>query len=224
MTIVAGLDEAGRGAVIGPLVIAGVSFLEEDLHKLENLEVKDSKELNHKRRVILARKIEDIAKDILVIKVGACKIDTYRKNGINLNKLEGMKFADAINYLGAEKAYIDCPEPNPEKLKQFLNTMISNNTELIAEHKADIKYKIVSAASIIAKVEREDELDELKKEFGDFGPGYPNNDITVQWLKNWRKNNKNYPDIVRKSWNTISDLEADRSQSKISSFLGFFKR
>ena len=218
--IVVGIDEAGRGAVIGPMVIAGVSFLEEDLHKLDNLGVKDSKQLAHKKSISLSKKIEELAKDILVIKVGACKIDSFRRDGVNLNRLEAIKFADIINFLSGQKIYIDSPEPNPEKLRLFLNTMVSTNPEMIIEHKADVNYKIVSAASIIAKVERENDIEELKKEYGDFGPGYPSNEITMNWLREWKAKNKSYPEIVRKSWETVRELEGKRVQTKILSFFG----
>ncbi len=200
-------------------MIAGVSVKESDIKKLEEMKVRDSKELSQKKRVELAGKIEDIAENVLVIKVGACKIDNSRKQGINLNKLEAMRFADIINYLGGKTAYIDCPDTNLKSMKAFIGNMVHNGTELVVEHKADSKYKVVSAASIIAKVEREKDIEELKKEYGDFGPGYPSNEITMKWLRDWKEKNKEFPEIVRKSWDTVKQLEGKRIQSKIMSFL-----
>ena len=221
--IVVGIDEAGRGAVIGPLVIAGVSIEESKVHLLEKMGAKDSKELSQKKRVELAKKIEEIAKDVLVIKLGACKIDNYQAQGINLNKMEAMKFADIINFLNGQVAYIDSPDVNLKKIKAFIEHMVKNGTELVVEHKADSTYKIVSAASIIAKVEREKEVADIKKEFGDIGPGYPSNEITMNWLREWRKTHKEFPYIVRKSWDTIKQLEGSRIQGKLSNFFGLKK-
>ena len=91
--VIAGIDEAGRGAVIGPLVIAGVSIEEGKEEEFRRLKARDSKKISPNVRKRLSKEIEKIAKDVVIIKVGACKIDTYRKEGINLNKLEIMKFA-----------------------------------------------------------------------------------------------------------------------------------
>lgn len=217
--LIAGIDEAGRGCIIGPLVIVGVSIDSGKEKELRKIKVRDSKELSQRQREILAKKIEKIAKDILVIKVGPCKIDTYRKEGVNLNKIEAIKFADVINYLNPNKVYIDGPDINLEKFKKILEKMIKNQTELVIEHYADKKYPIVSAASIIAKVNREEEIEKLKREYGDFGPGYTSNEKTINWLKEWLKTHKNLPEhVVRRSWITAEILEGERKQSKLTLF------
>ena len=137
--------------------------------------------------------------------------------------MEAMKFADIINFLNGQVAYIDSPDVNLKKIKAFIEHMVKNGTELVVEHKADSTYKIVSAASIIAKVEREKEVADIKKEFGDIGPGYPSNEITMNWLREWRKTHKEFPYIVRKSWDTIKQLEGSRIQGKLSNFFGLKK-
>ena len=197
--LVVGIDEAGRGAVIGPLVIAGASVLEEDIEKLKAIKVKDSKELSARQREALEEKIEGIVKDIFVVKVAACKIDSYRAEGIDLNRLEAIKFAEIIDYLQGDVAYVDSPDINTERLRLLLKKISKHNTEIVAEHFADKTYPVVSAASIIAKLERDREIEKIKKEYGDVGPGYPANEITMGWLRSWMKTHDSFPPIVRQS-------------------------
>lgn len=218
--LIGGVDEAGRGAVIGPLVIAGVAIEEDKEHLLLKNGVRDSKLLTHKKRQKLAEFIEKVARDVIVINVEPCKIDTYMKQGVNLNRIETMKFADALSYLSPEKAYVDSPDVNPERLKKILGKMIRMEMELVVEHKADNKYPACSAASIIAKVAREDAIEELKKKYGDFGPGYPSNEKTMEWLRNWMDKNKKFPDIVRKGWATSEIVQRESIQRRLGSWFG----
>ena len=218
--ILIGIDEAGRGAVIGPLVIAGVAIFEEDVEKLKAIKVKDSKMLSPRQRESLEKKIEEIAKEIFIVKVAACRIDTYRAEGINLNRLEAIKFAEIMDFLKGDVAYVDSPDVDTERLKNLLKKLTKHNMEIVAENFADKKYPVVSAASIMAKVERDREIANLKKEYGDIGPGYPANEITMGWLRNWMKTHEDFPPIVRKSWETIKDLQKDSQQSRLT---GWFK-
>lgn len=217
--VIAGIDEAGRGAVIGPLVIVGLTIHPEDEKKLKDLGVRDSKELTPKRREALAEKIEGIAKDIIVLKVEACKIDTYRKEGVNLNKLEALKFGEILNFLEPDRAYIDAIETVPEKLRLFISKMLKKETELIVEHRADSTYLVVGAASIIAKVSRDQAVRDLEKKYGKIGSGYPSDPFTVKWLRDWMESKKEFPDCVRRTWMTIESLEKEKSQSRLGKWL-----
>lgn len=221
--IIAGTDEAGRGAVIGPMIVAGVSIPKEKEHLLKKFGVKDSKELTPRKREKLVEKIEKIAKDIIVIEVGPCKIDNYRKSGIGLNKLEVIKFAEIINFLEPHIAYIDCPDTNKQRIENLLRKMVRNETDLVVEHFADKKYPSVSAASIIAKVERDKRIKKLEKEYGKIGSGYPSDPITQEWLKNWIRENKKFPECVRKTWITANNIERGKFQKKLTSFFSFLK-
>lgn len=218
--VFAGIDEAGRGSVIGPLVIAGVSLDKKDEAKLKKLGLKDSKLLGPLQREAFAKKIEELAKDIVVVKLSACRIDNLRGVGRNLNRIEADKFGDILNMLGPDTAFIDCPDVNTGRMALHLKKL-AGERDLVVEHKADSRYPIVSAASIIAKVERDREVRELHKEWGDFGPGYPSHDKTISWLKDWIGKNKEYPDIVRKSWLTAQGIKNEKNQRRV---FGFFRR
>ena len=223
MKVIAGLDEAGKGAVLGSLIIAGVSIREEDEKKLKVIGVRDSKELSQSRRVKLAKEIEAIAKDIVIMNIGPCRIDDYKKEGINLNKLEAMKMASIIDMLDPDKAVVDSPEANTEKFKNTLKKLIEKDLEIVSENKADQNYPIVSAASIIAKVEREKEMDKLKKKFGVKGSGYPADERTIKWMKEYLEEHGSFPKkgLVRYSWDTTKRMLGEKKQKGI---LGFFKK
>lgn len=218
--ILAGIDEAGRGAVIGPLVVAGVSIEQGREEEFRAMGAKDSKLLSPKRRVFLSKKIQEIAKDIVVLSISACKIDDYRNKGVNLNKIEAMRFADIINMLEPGIAYLDAPDVNIERLNLFIKKMLKQEVRLVSEHKADSTYPIVSAASIMAKVERDNAVEELKKKYGDIGPGYSSNPITRQWMKDWLEKHGDFPECVRKTWSTTSDIQGEMEQNKLDRFLG----
>jgi len=218
-TIIAGTDEAGRGSVIGPLVMVGVSIEADKEHLLRKMGCRDSKLLSPGKRERLYEAIEKSAKDIMVLKIAPCKIDRYRKTGVNLNKLEAMKFAEIINYLDPCRAYVDAPDVNLQKLTIFMTKMVRDGVKLIVEHKADMNYPAVAAASIIAKVERDREIAKLAEEFGEMGSGYPSDPRTTAWLNGWLENNKKFPDFVRNTWDTAIVMKAENEQSKLSEWL-----
>ncbi len=220
--IISGIDEAGRGCILGPMVIAGVAIPHEHEEKLRKLGVKDSKQLSPAKREELAKKIEELA-NIVVLEVAACKIDNYRKQGISLNRLEAIKFAEILNLQKPHRAFIDGPDTNLPKLHGFLKKMAPDGIELVVEHFADSKYPVVSAASIIAKVERDKKIGQLRKEYGDIGSGYTSDPVTVKWLEEWMKTHKELPECARKSWITAENLIEKKEQSLISSFLGKLK-
>jgi ribonuclease HII len=220
--IISGIDEAGRGCILGPMVIAGISIPHGHEEKLRKLGVKDSKQLTPGKREELAKKIEELA-NIVVLEVAACKIDNYRKQGISLNRLEAIKFAEILNLLKPHKAFIDAPDKNLVKLEAHLRKMLMNPTELIVEHFADSKYPTVSAASIIAKVERDRKIEQLRKEYGDIGSGYTSDPVTQKWLEEWMRTHKELPDCARKSWITAENLLEKKEQSMLSSFIGKIK-
>lgn len=223
--VICGVDEAGRGAVIGPLVIAGVSVMEKDVPKLRRIGVRDSKELTPAQRERLASKIEEIARDIVIMKVGPCKIDSYSRQGVNLNRVEAMKMCSIIDCLNAERAYVDGPDVNLDKFSRVMRKMLKFESELIVEHRADSRYPVVSAASIMAKVERDGEMEELRKRYGVYGTGYPSDERTIAWMKEYIIKNKRFPEegLVRHTWMTTRDMMGDHQQSKLGIFFGKIK-
>ena len=210
MPYILGIDEAGRGCVIGPLIVAGVLLDERREFLLKKIGVKDSKKLSHGKRVRLAKRIKKIAKDVVTVVIDVEEINEEMKTK-KLNQIEAERIARIINTLSSiykiDKIYIDSLEKNcrkfTEKLKAFLSEK-AKGIEIIAENRADEKYPAVSAASILAKVKREEIIGRLKKEYGDFGSGYSSDEKTIKFLK--EKGSK-VKEILRNEWYTLERLK-----------------
>jgi ribonuclease HII len=210
--LVAGVDDAGRGCAIGPLVIAGVLMNENDLSKLAELGVKDSKLLSPHRREVLAPEIKRVAKDYNIVKLSPRQIDDVVLNGRKLrrlNWLEAQTMAKVIEALKPDKAYVDASDVLEERFGRDILDFLSFRIPIVSEHKADRTYPIVSAASIIAKVERDREVAELAKAHGDFGSGYPSDPRTMDFLRRCLKKMEDYPDLVRRSWKPVKRVKSD---------------
>jgi ribonuclease HII len=217
MTLILGIDEAGKGPVLASLFIAGYLVDEKNLGKLEKLGVKDSKLLSQEERINISKDIKKIAEDYKIIQILAKEIDNAIDNdsNLNLNWLEANKTAELINTLKLDKAIVDCPSVNLDAYRKYLLKILDNkNIELIVEHKAE-KFMPVAAASILAKVEREKEMDTIKEKYGDTGSGYLSDPKTQLFLKeNWNK----HPEIFRKSWRSWKKFQIESENKKLSDF------
>ena len=216
MVVVCGIDEVGRGAVIGPLVMAGVLIEEEKIPKLLEIGVKDSKLLTPKQREKLFPQIKKIIKDSKIIQIPPKEIDeALESDSLNLNWLEAHKSAEIINALKPNKAIIDSPSNNVRAYKNYLVKLLKNKKiEISVEHKAE-KHPPVAAASILAKVIRDNEIEKIKKKYGNCGPGYSSNLITQEFIK---ENFKKYPEIFRKTWITYKRLKVVDENTKLTDF------
>ena len=218
MAIILGIDEAGRGPVIGPLVIAGVSIDEKGLDRLKKVGVKDSKLLSPNQREGMFDKIINTARKYKVIIIPPKEIDsTLKSKSLNLNWLEAIKSAEIIDFLKPKKAIVDCPSNNITAYKNFLRKHLKNKkTELVLEHKADLKYIIVSAASIVAKVTRDREIKKIQKRIKEpIGSGYPSDPITINFLE---KNYNKYQEIFRKEWASWKNINKKKKQKSLKDF------
>ena len=227
MGLVCGIDEAGRGPLIGPIVLAGVLIEEEKAVELKKLGVKDSKLLTPSRRKALFGKIIAAAADYKIVIIPPEEIDEAVLGGkggeLNLNWLEADHSAAIISLLkpSPDKAIIDSPSNNCEAYKKHLQQLLRKigfvkEIELIVEHKADVNWPVVSAASILAKVTRDEQIEKIK-EFvvEDFGSGYLTDQKTVEFFEKYFNV---YPDIFRKSWATYKDKLTSKQQRKLEDF------
>ncbi len=217
--LIGGIDEAGRGPVIGPMVMVLAVADEEGIEQLRRLGVRDSKKLSPERREDLYDKIMGVLADCVVKVIAPAEIDEFVKRH-SLNELEAMRAADLI--LEAEKkpevVYVDAPDPDPDKYRSRIEKYIKDPPHIVSEHKADAKYPIVSAASIIAKVERDRAVRKIEEEWGEFGTGYPHDERTIRQLEEILKKHGKYPDFVRKSWSTARRLLEKRMQKTLFDF------
>lgn len=218
MVLLCGVEEAGRGPVIGPLVMCGVLIDAKDEAKLRSIGAKDSKLLTPKTREILFDQIKGMVKDYKIIIIPPADVDkVLLSKDSNLNWLEADVSAEIINALKPDKAVLDCPSPNIPAYKAYVKKKLDNKkVVIIAEHKADVNYPVVSAASILAKVTRDREIEKLKKKIGiDFGSGYPADERTKEFLKKYYKD---FPDIFRKTWSSYKRVAGVKNQKKLGEF------
>jgi ribonuclease HII len=214
---VCGVDDAGRGAVIGPLVIAGVVIDVEEVSRLKSLGVKDSKLLSPTSRLKLAPEIKRIVENHHVVQLSPVEIDQVVETGKKLNRLnrlEARAMAKVITALRPDVAYVDASDVLPERFGQHVTEEVPFNVKVISEHKADKTYPVVSAASIVAKVERDNAIEELKKKHGDLGSGYASDPKTIRFLEGWIRDYGSFPNFVRKSWKPAKKLAAIYSSSQ----------
>ena len=208
-----GIDEAGRGPVMGPLVVASVCV--EDDAWLIDLGVRDSKKLTPKARERMYSEIVAIAEYSVEI-ITAEDIDLRRAKE-SLNEIEADMFVrSAAGMKNLKRIYADCPDVNESAFSKELSVKLGGRT-VIAEHKADDRYPVVSAASIIAKVTRDRMINEISKEFGrDIGSGYPSDPTTMEFIERWIKENGCAPPHTRCSWEPVRKLLSLSSNTRIT--------
>jgi ribonuclease HII len=201
--LVCGVDEAGRGSMIGPLVVAGISIEKSKIDELTNLGVKDSKKLTPSARAYLYKKILNLVDDYAISKVSPKAIDAYVLKH-QLNCLEALHMARVIKKLGPSVSYVDSCDVNPARFGREI-TRISKTGKIKSYHHADSKFVVVSAASIVAKVTRDRAIKRINKIYST-GSGYPSDDKTVQFVRNWFLTHRQMPVFVRKSWAPVRVL------------------
>jgi ribonuclease HII len=217
MTLILGIDDAGRGPVLGPMILAGVLIDSKDEQKIKSWGTKDSKLLLPKKRKKISKQIKKQFKYHTQISTPK-EIDKHK----NLNILEAEKAAKIINTLTKNinqkiQVIIDCPSINIRSWTNEVQKLINNPKpiSLSCEHKADLHHPIVSAASIIAKEKREDEIKKLKHSLKkDFGSGYPADPKTKKFIQE-NFNNPKYKHIIRFSWKTIKKLIENKNQETL---------
>lgn len=203
---ICGVDDAGRGSMLGPLVISGISIEKKNLKKLSSLGVKDSKKLSPKNREILYKKIVELVDDYYIAKISPRSIDSSVKRH-GLNELEAKYMAKVVSKLDSDTSYVDSCDVNPVRFGKEISRL-SNNHKIKSYHHADSRFVIVSAASILAKVTRDRAIEKLRKNY-DLGSGYPSDSKTVKFVTSYYKNNKSLPTFVRKSWKPVQKIIND---------------
>ena len=216
-----GIDDAGRGPVIGPMALAGCLIDEKLEEEFRKLGIKDSKQIIPKRREELAKIIKEKAETFEITLTFPQEITDKNKNGVNLNTIEAQKSAEIINKInkgqGKIKVYIDCPSPNIPAWQKTVESYVNNleNLEIHCEHKADVNHVCASAASILAKTSRDREVEKIRKLVCvDFGSGYPSDPLTCKFLKEYAEKFKD-EGIFRETWSTWKTACKTREQKKL---------
>ena len=193
-----GVDEAGRGSVLGPLVLGGFAIEDGDLEALVRTGVTDSKRLTPRRRERLVPELERLGQG----RVQVLEATVVDRTNINLLEMETM--ALLLRELRPDRAYIDAPT-HPAAIPRFvreLRALLDHQPELVVEPKADLNYPVVGAASVLAKVRRDREVAAL----GPVGSGYPSDPVTRDWIRGFLERGEPLPACVRTRWGTVADL------------------
>jgi len=208
--MIGGIDEAGRGPVLGPMVIAGYFLDEKHFSKISEIAKRDSKGYTPRERERIFHTLLNYGgSKVVVITLHPSIIDNWVSYLGGLNQMEAYYCYKIITTIKPRKVYIDSCDTHPQR---FLNRIMRYltkekiNLEINVDINADIKYPIVSAASIIAKVIRDSYILKLKEEFGELGSGYPSDPTTKKFLSTWIEKYNIPPPFSRKTWKTISKV------------------
>ncbi|KAF6243901.1 ribonuclease HII [Nitrosopumilus sp. b1] len=200
---VCGVDDAGRGSLLGPLVIAGVSLQRSKIRKLSAMGIRDSKKLSPAERERLYKKIIEFADDYYVARINPKTIDkSVQKH--DLNNLEAKYMAKVITKLQPGISYVDSCDVNPKRFGKEISKL-SNGKKIRSYHHADDRFVIVSAASIIAKVSRDRAISRLQKKY-DVGSGYPSDVKAINFVKAYLSEFNELPKFVRASWKPVQNI------------------
>lgn len=208
-----GVDEAGKGPVLGSMFAAAVradpTVLPDD--------VDDSKQVAQSRREELAATIRNRADAVAIAEIPVERIDDPETD---MNGLTVAAHAEALSELAREglPGYVDAGETNAVRFERRVTRRLTTAVDLRAEHRADETYPIVSAASILAKVARDAHVETLADEYGDIGSGYPGDETTRTFLREFVHEHETLPACARESWQTSRDVLAELGQSSLSEF------
>jgi ribonuclease HII len=212
-----GLDEAGRGSLVGPLVVGGFLVPESRLLDLAGLGAKDSKLLSASERVMVYRRLASVGRAVSV-SLSPRTIDRYVADG-RLNRLEAEAMASLIHEAGPSCAYVDACDPVAERFGTLVSRLSRCPTVVIARHRADRDLPVVGAASIVAKVRRDRALERLRATLGpELGSGYPSDERTVKFVRGTLAAAGPLPPWLRRSWETTARLMRERSARALESF------
>lgn len=218
--MICGTDEAGRGPIVGPLVVAGV--LVKNDSDLIHLKVRDSKKITPARRVLLAKTIKSMVDNYEILSISASDIDDLRKT-MTLNEIEVFAFSKIISKLRPDICYVDAADVNEKRFGKDITSNLSFYPKIISKHKADEIYPVVSAASILAKTTRDEIVSSIEKQLQKklplpLGSGYPADPVTITFLKEWIQNYGTLPPHCRHSWKTAQRLLREKSLKTLDDF------
>jgi ribonuclease HII len=212
--LVGGVDEAGRGSIIGPLVVAGVSIRESKISLLTDMGVKDSKALTPKARARLFGEIMKVADSVCIRKIDPVEVDdSVSLRG--LNRLEAKVMASVIDNIGADEVYVDCCDVNPERYRDYIGQHLKCSPKVHSMHHADSINIVVSAASIFAKITRDHEVQHIRARYRSIGSGYPSDEQTMRFIRRWVSKNGAAPEFARKSWKPLKLMLEQMAQRRL---------
>lgn len=216
-SLVVGVDEAGRGSLLGPLVVGAFVLPRDRLPALVATGVRDSKLLTPAARTAIYRRLAGVGRRLSVA-LDPATIDRYVHVG-GLNDLEARAFGQLVRRAGAPLAYVDACDPVPARFGRAVARWAGGDPTIVARHRADATFPVVAAASIVAKVRRDRALERLRGSVGaEVGSGYPSDARTVSFVRGLLRDGGPVPPWVRRSWRTMGRLMPPASARTLESF------
>ncbi|KAA9399015.1 ribonuclease HII [Haloarcula sp. CBA1130] len=208
-----GVDEAGKGPVLGSMFAAAVRA---DPVALPD-GVGDSKDIKPERRERLAGEIRESADAVGLAEIPVDRIDA---DGTDMNTLTVDAQATALSAVARDglSGTVDAGDTDAERFGRRVADAVDTDLTVTAEHGADETNPLVGAASIIAKVARDAHVRELADEYGDVGSGYPSDPTTRAFLADYVDHHGELPACARRSWSTCDDVLAAASQATLGDF------
>jgi len=204
-----GVDEAGRGPLIGDMVVAGVMGVPSIFEKLALLGVRDSKQLSPSERVRLYKAIIELGVFIVLVYIPPHILDKENLN--NLEEKAITRILNTLSYIVNREAseihvFIDEVKGRRVSIERSIRDIFKQRVYFTMEPHADTKYTAVAAASIIAKVSRDLNLVVLRRVFGDFGSGYVTDIATKNWILEYYSSHTTPPLFIRRSWQVLREI------------------
>ncbi|MGA2934251.1 MAG: ribonuclease HII [Methanomicrobiales archaeon] len=211
--MICGVDEAGKGAVLGPLVVAAVACGSDE--EARAIGARDSKTLSPKRR-------EEVYTEIIARFSVATRILTPgeidARPRASLNTCIARAHAAVVSDLNPDMAILDACDVDARRYGRTVSGFLAKKCRLLSVHEADGKYPVVGAASIVAKVLRDRAIADLAQQYGEIGSGYPSDPVTIVYLKEYLRARKTPPPFARMSWATTRSLVNELHQTRMSEF------
>lgn len=209
----AGIDEAGRGPVFGPLVVAGVAV--EDPAPLAEMGCRDSKMLSPAKREALDRLLRRDPLVRIEVRVIPAEVLDAERQRWTLNDIEVERFRDIALALTPTHLFVDAADVDAGRFGRAVSRGLPRGTKVISEHRADDTYPIVGAASIVAKVARDAAVAQLARRLErklemPLGSGYASDERTQLFLRAWHAKFGDLPEGTRRSWAPMRELLAPR--------------
>lgn len=215
---VLGIDEAGRGSLVGPLVVGGFLTSSDAASRLGDLGVRDSKELTPERRREAYQAIARVGQRFS-ISLAPAEIDRHVAHGL-LNALEARAFARIVARARPDQVYVDSCDPVAERFGETVRRLSGRSARVISRHEADRTIPVVAAASIVAKVRRDRALARLREGLGDrLGSGYPSDARTVEFVREYLRDAPSNPDWLRRSWRTMERIKPKPAARTLDAFV-----
>lgn len=214
MRLVLGIDEAGRGCVLGPMVVAGFLVREDRIHLLREAGARDSKALDPSRRQRMRPRLLELAERVVLRAVPPAELDARSLNEIGLDVAVGL-----IAETAPDEALLDAPVPpgGCARYARVLRERLGAGAprSIVAVNRAEDLFPAVGAASVIAKLERDAAIDGLSATHGSVGSGYPSDPATVAFLRRCMAAGGPLPSCVRTKWDTVRRVRAELAQEAL---------